>query len=108
MPPTCLDSGRLGIYTAELAVSIRTSSFFWKEGSNGQLLKDPTVVSDLLLLPTLNSLITVQKDVFEKRMAALEGGAAAVATASGHSAQFLTIACLARPGQNIVASCVTS
>ncbi|KAJ7186564.1 Cys/Met metabolism PLP-dependent enzyme-domain-containing protein [Mycena filopes] len=43
-------------------------------------------------------------DVFEKRMAALEGGAAAVATASGHSAQFLTIACLARPGQNIVAS----
>ncbi|KAJ7320778.1 Cys/Met metabolism PLP-dependent enzyme-domain-containing protein [Mycena albidolilacea] len=43
-------------------------------------------------------------DVFEKRMTALEGGAAAVATASGHSAQFLTIACLARPGQNIVAS----
>jgi O-acetylhomoserine/O-acetylserine sulfhydrylase len=43
-------------------------------------------------------------DVFEKRMAALEGGAAAIATASGHSAQFLTIACLARPGQNIVAS----
>ncbi|KAJ7655809.1 Cys/Met metabolism PLP-dependent enzyme-domain-containing protein [Mycena polygramma] len=43
-------------------------------------------------------------DVFEKRMAALEGGAAAVATASGHSAQFLAIACLARPGQNIVAS----
>ncbi|KAJ6596539.1 Cys/Met metabolism PLP-dependent enzyme-domain-containing protein [Mycena sp. CBHHK59/15] len=43
-------------------------------------------------------------DIFEKRMAALEGGAAAVATASGHSAQFLAIACLARPGQNIVAS----
>ncbi|KAJ7820338.1 Cys/Met metabolism PLP-dependent enzyme-domain-containing protein [Mycena olivaceomarginata] len=51
-----------------------------------------------------DSLITVRKDVFEKRMTALEGGAAAVATASGHSAQFLTIACLARPGQNIVAS----
>ncbi|KAJ7058543.1 Cys/Met metabolism PLP-dependent enzyme-domain-containing protein [Mycena amicta] len=43
-------------------------------------------------------------DVFEKRMAALEGGAAAVATASGHAAQFLTVACLARPGHNIVAS----
>ncbi|KAK7018464.1 Cys/Met metabolism PLP-dependent enzyme-domain-containing protein [Favolaschia claudopus] len=43
-------------------------------------------------------------DVFEKRMAALEGGVAAVATASGHSAQFLAISCLARPGQNIVAS----
>ncbi|KAJ6490013.1 Cys/Met metabolism PLP-dependent enzyme-domain-containing protein [Mycena sanguinolenta] len=50
------------------------------------------------------SRIMMPKDVFEKRMAALEGGAAAVATASGHSAQFLTIACLARPGHNIVAS----
>ncbi|KAJ7439078.1 Cys/Met metabolism PLP-dependent enzyme-domain-containing protein [Mycena galericulata] len=44
------------------------------------------------------------RDVFEKRIAALEGGAAAVATASGQSAQFLTVACIARPGQNIVAS----
>ncbi|KAF7327743.1 hypothetical protein MKEN_00353900 [Mycena kentingensis (nom. inval.)] len=43
-------------------------------------------------------------DVFEKRMAALEGGAAAIATSSGHAAQFLAIACIARPGQNIVAS----
>ncbi|CAK5278721.1 unnamed protein product [Mycena citricolor] len=46
-------------------------------------------------------------DVFEKRVAALEGGVGAVATASGHSAQFLAIACLARPGQNIVASSLT-
>ena len=30
-------------------------------------------------------------DVFEKRIAALEGGVAALATASGHSAQFLAI-----------------
>ncbi|KAF7290324.1 O-acetylhomoserine ami [Mycena chlorophos] len=43
-------------------------------------------------------------DVFEKRVAALEGGAAAVATSSGHAAQFLTIACIARPGHNVVAS----
>ena len=57
-----------------------------------------------LLGSFINLLIIARKDVFEKRMAALEGGAAAVATASGHSAQFLTIACLARPGQNIVAS----
>ena len=32
-------------------------------------------------------------DVFEKRVAALEGGAAALATASGHSAQFIAICC---------------
>lgn len=43
-------------------------------------------------------------EVFEKRMAALEGGAAAVATASGQSAQFLAIAALASTGQNIIAT----
>ncbi|KAJ7112112.1 pyridoxal phosphate-dependent transferase [Mycena epipterygia] len=56
------------------------------------------------LLPLYARKDIVRKDVFEKCMAALEGGAATVATASGHSAQFLTITCLAQPGQNIVAS----
>jgi len=43
-------------------------------------------------------------DVFEKRIAALEGGAAALATASGQSAQFLTIITLAKAGDNIVST----
>ena len=43
-------------------------------------------------------------DVFEKRIAALEGGVAAVATASGQSAQTLAILNLAEAGNNIVAS----
>ncbi|KAJ7709012.1 Cys/Met metabolism PLP-dependent enzyme-domain-containing protein [Mycena rosella] len=43
-------------------------------------------------------------DVFEKRMAALEGGMAAVATASGQAATALTITSLAAAGDNIVAS----
>jgi O-acetylhomoserine/O-acetylserine sulfhydrylase len=43
-------------------------------------------------------------DVFEKRVAALEGGVAALATSSGQAAQFLTIANLAQAGENIVAS----
>ena len=43
-------------------------------------------------------------DAFEKRIAALEGGAAAVATASGQSAQFLAINNLAQAGDNIVSS----
>src|SRR5690606_183145 len=43
-------------------------------------------------------------DVFEKRIAALEGGAAAVATASGQAAQFLAIATLAQAGDNIVST----
>ncbi|KAI5121542.1 hypothetical protein M0805_002601 [Coniferiporia weirii] len=43
-------------------------------------------------------------DVFEKRMAALEGGIAAVATASGHAAQFMAISTIAGTGDNIVAT----
>lgn len=43
-------------------------------------------------------------DVFEKRVAALEGGAAAVATSSGQSAQFTAITTLAQAGDNIVST----
>jgi len=43
-------------------------------------------------------------DVFEKRIAALEGGVAAVATASGQAAQFLALATLAGAGDNVVAT----
>jgi O-acetylhomoserine (thiol)-lyase len=42
--------------------------------------------------------------VLEERIAALEGGSAACATASGHAAQFLTFLNLMSPGDNIVAS----
>ena len=43
-------------------------------------------------------------DVFENRVAALEGGVAAVATASGQSAQFMTVTTIAQAGDNIVSS----
>ena len=43
-------------------------------------------------------------DVFEKRVAALEGGVAALATASGHAAQFLAITNIAQAGDDIVSS----
>lgn len=43
-------------------------------------------------------------DVFEQRIAALEGGAAAVATASGQSAQFLAITTIAQAGDNILST----
>ncbi|MBN9399072.1 MAG: O-acetylhomoserine aminocarboxypropyltransferase/cysteine synthase ['Candidatus Kapabacteria' thiocyanatum] len=43
-------------------------------------------------------------DVFEQRIAALEGGKAAVATASGQAAQFLTMHTLAEAGDNIVST----
>jgi O-acetylhomoserine/O-acetylserine sulfhydrylase len=43
-------------------------------------------------------------DVFEKRVAALEGGVAALATASGQAAQMLAITTLAEAGDNIVST----
>lgn len=43
-------------------------------------------------------------DVFEKRVAALEGGLAAVGTASGQSAQLLTFATLLQSGDHIVST----
>jgi O-acetylhomoserine (thiol)-lyase len=46
--------------------------------------------------PTVNS--------FEERMASLEGGIGAVATASGQAAEFLTVACLCDAGDHIVSS----
>ena len=43
-------------------------------------------------------------DVFEQRVASLEGGAAALATSSGQAAQFLAISGLAGVGDEVVAS----
>lgn len=43
-------------------------------------------------------------DVFEKRIAALEGGVAALATASGQAAETLAITTLASAGDNIVST----
>src|SRR5271169_4032237 len=43
-------------------------------------------------------------DVFEKRVAALEGGAAGLATASGQAAETLTITTLASAGDEIIST----
>ncbi|MFA6457530.1 MAG: O-acetylhomoserine aminocarboxypropyltransferase/cysteine synthase [Bacteroidota bacterium] len=42
--------------------------------------------------------------VFEERIAALEGGVAAVATSSGQAAQFLAISTIAQAGDNIIST----
>jgi O-acetylhomoserine (thiol)-lyase len=42
--------------------------------------------------------------VLEERVAALEGGTAGLATASGHAAQMVAMHCLMRPGEEFVAS----
>jgi O-acetylhomoserine/O-acetylserine sulfhydrylase len=43
-------------------------------------------------------------DVFEKRIASLEGGAASLAVGSGHAAQFITLTTILRQGENFVSS----
>jgi O-acetylhomoserine (thiol)-lyase len=43
-------------------------------------------------------------DVFEKRMAALEGGVAALAVSSGQAAQLIAISTIAQAGENIVST----
>ena len=43
-------------------------------------------------------------DVFEKRVAAIEGGAAALATASGQAAETLAITTLASAGEEIIST----
>ncbi|KAH0581918.1 hypothetical protein H2248_011591 [Termitomyces sp. 'cryptogamus'] len=59
-------------------------------------LNDPAYCYSRLGNPTV--------DVFEKRIAQLEGGIAAIATSSGQAAQFLAIGAIARAGDNIVSS----
>ena len=49
-------------------------------------------------------LMNPTNDVFEKRMAALEGGVAGLATASGHSAQFIALNTFIEMGDNVVSS----
>lgn len=43
-------------------------------------------------------------DVFEKRIAALEGGVAALATSSGQAAQLLAVTNIAQAGENIIST----
>lgn len=44
------------------------------------------------------------QDVFEKRVAALEGGLASLAVSSGHAAQFIALATILRKGENFISS----
>jgi len=43
-------------------------------------------------------------DVFEKRVAALEGGVASLAVSSGHAAQFIALSTIMRQGDNFITS----
>ena len=86
--------------TGSRAVPIyQTSSYVFDDCSHAQArfnLSDAGNIYSRLTNPTL--------DVFEARMAALEGGVAALATASGAAALAYTFQNLTRSGDHIVAS----
>ncbi|KAG2005140.1 hypothetical protein GB937_008974 [Aspergillus fischeri] len=76
-----------------------TSSYTFNDSAHGARLfglKEFGNIYSRIMNPTV--------DVFEKRIAALEGGVAAVAASSGQAAQFMAIAALAHAGDNIVAT----
>ncbi|KAK3671078.1 Homocysteine/cysteine synthase [Recurvomyces mirabilis] len=76
-----------------------TTSFVFDDSAHGARLfglKEPGNIYSRLMNPTV--------DVLEKRIAALEGGVAALATSSGQSAQFMAVAALAHAGDNIVST----
>ncbi|HKK81029.1 MAG TPA: aminotransferase class I/II-fold pyridoxal phosphate-dependent enzyme, partial [Prolixibacteraceae bacterium] len=77
----------------------QTTSYVFKNAEHGANLfglKEFGNIYTRLMNPTT--------DVFEQRIAALEGGVAAVATASGHSAQFLALTNILEAGDNFVTS----
>jgi O-acetylhomoserine/O-acetylserine sulfhydrylase len=75
----------------------QTTSFVFnnaEHGANLFALKEFGNIYTRIMNPT--------SDVFEKRIAALEGGVAALATGSGHSAQFLAINNITTVGDNFI------
>lgn len=88
------------ITTRSRAVPIyQTSSYTFKDSEHGAnlfALKEFGNVYTRIMNPT--------SDVFERRVAALEGGVAALATSSGQAAQFLAISNIMGAGDNFVSS----
>jgi O-acetylhomoserine/O-acetylserine sulfhydrylase len=86
--------------TGSRAVPIyQTTSFVFKNAEHGAnlfALKEFGNIYTRIMNPTT--------DVFEKRIAALEGGVAALATASGQSAQFIALNNILRDGDNFVST----
>ncbi|PVH87508.1 O-acetylhomoserine ami [Cadophora sp. DSE1049] len=76
-----------------------TTSFTFNDSAHGARLfglKEFGNIYSRIMNPTV--------DVFEKRIAALEGGVAAVAASSGQAAQFMAFTALAHAGDNIVST----
>ena len=77
----------------------QTSSYIFKSADHA---------ADLFALKEFGNIYTrimnPTTDVFEKRVAALEGGIAALGVSSGHAAQFIALSTIVRKGENLVTS----
>lgn len=86
--------------TGARAVPIyQTTSYNFKDSKHGAnlfALKEPGNIYTRIQNPTT--------DVLEKRIAALEGGEAALVVASGHAAQFIALNNILKQGDNFVSS----
>jgi O-acetylhomoserine/O-acetylserine sulfhydrylase len=88
------------IETLSRAVPLyQTSSYIFKNAKHAADLFDLAEGGNIYT--RINNPTT---DVFEKRVAALEGGAASLAVASGHAAQFIALTTIMRKGDNFVCS----
>src|SRR5271156_5109651 len=77
----------------------QSTSFTFNDSAHGARLfglKEFGNIYSRIMNPTV--------DVLEKRLAALEGGIAAVAASSGQAAQFMVFSALAHAGDNIVST----
>ena len=77
----------------------QTSSYVFRDAKHAAdlfNLSEPGNIYTRMMNPTT--------DVFEKRAAALEGGAAALAVSSGHAAQFIALTTIMRNGDNFITS----
>jgi O-acetylhomoserine/O-acetylserine sulfhydrylase len=77
----------------------QTSSYVFRNAKHAAdlfSLAEPGNIYTRIMNPTT--------DVFETRVAALEGGAAALAVSSGHAAQFIALSTILRQGENLISS----
>ena len=77
----------------------QTSSYVFKNAAHAADLFDLKEFGNIYT--RINNPTT---DVFEKRVAALEGGMAALAVSSGHAAQFIALSTIIRKGENFISS----
>ena len=77
----------------------QTSSYVFKSAKHAADLFDLAEFGNIY-----TRIMNPTTDVFEKRVAALEGGVASLAVSSGHAAQFIALTTILKKGENFVTS----